>query len=100
MSQCDEFTFPAFRAADGTTNKLAESYVSRFRRFHIGQIHKVAPKYLDHYANEMAWREDTRRWRNGDIFRDIVGKCARALVSRDCCGYWQGNHRPGDGLAV
>jgi transposase-like protein len=66
-----------FRADDGTTNNLAESYVSRFRRFHIGQVHKVAPKYLDNYANEMAYQEDTRRWSNGDIFRDIVGKCAR-----------------------
>jgi hypothetical protein len=52
------------------------------------------------YANEMAYREDTRRWSNGDIFRDIVGKCARALASRDWCGYWQGNHRLGESLAV
>ncbi len=65
-----------FRADDGTTTNLAESYVARFRRFHTGQIHKVAPKYLGNYANEMAYREDTRRWRNGDVFRDIVGKCA------------------------
>jgi transposase-like protein len=84
-----------YRADDGTTNNLAESYFSRFRRFQIGQIHKVSPKYLDNYANEMAYREDTRRWSNGAIFRDIVGKCARALVSRDWCGYWQGNHRLG-----
>jgi hypothetical protein len=89
-----------YRADDGTTNNLAESYFSRFRRFHIGQIHKAAPKYLDNYANEMAYREDTRRWSNGDIFRDILGKCARALVSRDWCGYWQGNHRLGESLAV
>ena len=47
-----------------------------------------------------AYREDTRRWSNGDIFRDILGKCARALVSRDWCGYWQGNHRLGESLAV
>ncbi len=89
-----------YRADDGTTNNLAESYFSRFRRFHIGQIHKAAPTYLDNYANEMAYREDTRRWSNGDIFRDILGKCARALVSRDWCGYWQGNHRLGESLAV
>ena len=57
----------AYRADDGTTNNLAESYFSRFRRFHIGQIHKAAPTYLDNYANEMAYREDTRRWSNGDI---------------------------------
>ena len=89
-----------YRADDGTTNNLAESYSSRFRRCQIGQIHKVAPKYLDNYANEMAYREDTRRWSNGDIFRDILGKCARVLASRDWCGYWQGNHRLGESLAV
>ena len=54
-----------YRADDGTTNNLAESVFSRFRRFQIGQIHKVAPKYLDNYANEIAYREDTRRWSNG-----------------------------------
>ena len=89
-----------YRADDGTTNNLAESYFSRFRRCQIGQIHKLAPKYLDNYANEMAYREDTRRWSNGHIFLDIVGKCARALVSRDWCGYWQGNHRLGESLAL
>jgi hypothetical protein len=57
-----------YRADDGTTNNLAESYFSRFRRFQIGQIHKLAPKYLDNYAHEMAYREDTRRWSNGAHF--------------------------------
>ncbi|WP_287669528.1 transposase [Accumulibacter sp.] len=41
----------AYRADDGTTNNLAESYFSRFRRFHIGQIRQAAPTYLDHHAN-------------------------------------------------
>jgi transposase-like protein len=89
-----------YRADDGTTNNLAASCFSRFRRFQMGQVHKLAPKYLDNYANEIAYREDTRRWSNGNIFLDIVGKCARALVSRDWCGYWQGNHRLGESLAV
>ena len=73
---------------------------SRFRRFQIGQIHKVAPKYVDNDANEIAYREDARRWSNGEIFRDIVRKCAHALVGRDWCGYWQGNHRQGESLAI
>ena len=90
----------AYRADDGTTNKLAESVFSRFGRFQIGQIHKLAPKYLDNDAKEIAYREDTRRWSNGEIFRDIVRKCVRALVSRDWCGYWQGNHRQGESLAI
>ena len=38
--------------------------------------------------------------RGGLIFLDIVGKCAHALTSRDWCGYWQGNKRPGECLAA
>jgi len=89
-----------YRAEDGTTNNQAESYFSRFRRMHFGQIHKLAPKYLDRYAHEVAYREDTRGWANGRIFLDIVGKCAHALTSRDWCGYWQGNKRLGECLAA
>jgi transposase-like protein len=89
-----------YRADDGTTNNQAESFFSRFRRFQFGQVHKLSPKYLDNYANEMAYREDTRRWANGNIFLDILHKCATALVSRDWCGYWQGNHRSGEALAI
>ena len=89
-----------YRAEDGTTNNQAESYFSRFRRMHFGQIHKLAPKYLDRYAHEVAYREDTRGWSNGLIFLDIVGKCAHALTSRDWCGYWQGNKRLGECLAA
>ena len=90
----------AYRAEDGTTNNQAESYFSRFRRMQFGQIHKLAPKYLDRYAHEVAYREDTRGWANGRIFLDIVGKCAHALTSRDWCGYWQGNKRLGECLAA
>ena len=89
-----------YRSADGATNNQAESFFSRFRRMQIGQIHKVTPKYLHDYANEVAYREDTRRVPNGSIFMDILSKCARALVSRDWCGYWQGNHRAEPVLAA
>ena len=89
-----------YRAADGTTNNQAESYFSRFRRMKLGQLHKLASKHLDNYANEIAYREDPRRWSNGRIFLDIVTQCARAWVSRDWCGYWQGNHRLGEALAL
>ena len=34
------------------------------------------PTYLSHYANEVAYREETRREPNGTIFRDILSKCA------------------------
>ncbi len=89
-----------YRADDGTTNNLAESYFSRFRRMQYGQVHKFGNLYLDNYANEAAYREDTRRWANGDIFQDIGRKCAKTRTSRDWCGYWQGNKRVGERLAA
>lgn len=89
-----------YRADDGTTNNLAESYFSRFRRMQYGQTHKFGNLYLLNYANEAAYREDTRRQSNGVIFIDIVTKCARTKTSRDWCGYWQGNKRTEERLAA
>lgn len=56
-----------YRSDAGITNNLAESYFSRFRRMQYGQTHKFGNLYLANYANEAAYREDTRRlpqWRN------------------------------------
>lgn len=89
-----------YRADDGTTNNLAESYFSRFRRMRYGQTHKFGNLYLANYANEAAYREDTRRWNNGAIFNDITKKCAHTKTSRDWCGYWQGNKRQAERLAA
>ena len=72
-----------YRSADGATNNQAESYFSRFRRMQFGQVHKLSPKYLDRYAHEVTYREDTRRKPNGWIFLDIARMCAHALTSRD-----------------
>ena len=89
-----------YRADDGTTNNQAESYCSRFRRMEIGQTHKFGLRYLANYANEAAYREDTRRLSNGEIFCDILSKCARTRTHRDWCGYWQGNKRRQERLAA
>lgn len=89
-----------YRADDGTTNNLAESYLSRFRRMQYGQTHKFGNLYLANYANEAAYREDTRRWANGEIFRDIVTKCARTVTNRNWCGYWQGNKRQAERIGA
>lgn len=89
-----------YRADDGTTNNLAESYFARFRRMQYGQVHKFGNEYLANYANEAAYREDTRRWANGRIFNDIASKCAKTKTHRDWCGYWQGNRRLTERLAA
>ena len=89
-----------YMADDGTTNNLAESYFSRFRRMQYGQVHKFGNLYLANYANEAAYREDTRRWSNGKIFDDVLRKCVRTQTHRDWCGYWQGNKRLKERLAA
>jgi len=89
-----------YMADDGTTNNLAESYFSRFRRMQYGQVHKFGNLYLANYANEAAYREDTRRWSNGKIFDDVLRKCVRTQTHHDWCGYWQGNKRTKERLAA
>ena len=79
---------------------MAESYFSRFRRMQVGQMHKFGNLYLANYANEAAYREDTRRWNNGAIFTDIATKCASTRTHRDWCGYWQGNKAQAELLAA
>lgn len=88
-----------YRSDTGTTNNLAESYFSRFRRMQYGQTHKFGNQYLANYANEAAYREDTRRQPNGEIFMDITKKCAKTRTHNDWCGYWQGNKRQSERLA-
>ncbi|WNV05986.1 hypothetical protein RP726_06110 [Candidatus Methylospira mobilis] len=66
----------------------------------IGQVHKFGTQYLANYANEAAYREDTRRWSNGAIFSDITAKCAKTRTHHDWCGYWQGNKRREERLAA
>jgi transposase-like protein len=89
-----------YRSDVGITNNLAESYFSRFRRMQYGQTHKFGNLYLANYANEAAYREDTRRLPNGEIFMDILKKCAQTRAHHDWCGYWQGNKRRVERLAA
>jgi transposase-like protein len=78
---------------NGTSTNLAESYFARLRRMHLGQMHRMSKQHLDSYANECAYREDTRRWSNGEIFADITSRCAIKKTSRNWCGYWQNNKK-------
>jgi len=80
-----------YKGNKGECTNQAESYFSRFRRMHKGQVHKMGNQNLDAYANECGYREDTRRWSTGQIFADITGRCATKPTSRNWCGYWQGN---------
>ena len=78
---------------NGENTNQAESFFSRFRRMQYGQHHKMSNAYMGMYSNEAAFREDTRRNSNGAIFENIVTRCAKHGVSKNLCGYWQGNKR-------
>jgi transposase-like protein len=82
-----------FSSEEGYHTNNAESYFARMRRCVIGQHHHVSNKYLSNYASEIAFREDTRRESNGEIFKLLARNAMKSPVSNDWCGYWQGNKR-------
>jgi transposase-like protein len=84
----------------GENNNQSESYNARFRRMQYGNLHKIGNLYLSNYANEIAYREDTRRWNNGRIFNDILTRCLTSNISNEFCGYWQGNKRLSERLGA
>lgn len=89
-----------YSGPNGENNNQSESYNARFRRMQYGQYHKLGNLYLAEYANEIAYREDTRRLDNGFIFRDILKRCLDNGISNEFCGYWQGNHRVAERLGA
>jgi transposase-like protein len=74
---------------EGACTNQAESYFSRLRRAEVGTHHHISGRYLQTYANEMAWREDHRRVSNGEQFEMVVGAVMAHSVSRQWKGYWQ-----------
>ncbi len=84
----------------GENNNQSESYNARFRRMQYGNLHKIGNLYLSNYANEIAYREDTRRWNNSKIFTNILTRCLTSSVSNEFCGYWQGNKRLSERLGA
>ncbi|MBY0412347.1 MAG: IS1595 family transposase, partial [Burkholderiaceae bacterium] len=64
-----------FCTADGVNNNQAESYFARLRRLVRGQIHRMTPKYMLDYANEIAWREDVRRLGSREQLGHLLHGC-------------------------
>ncbi len=77
----------------GENTNQAESFFARFRRMFHGQIHKASRKYLDLYANEVAYREDTRRWNNRHIAYDMLGRMLTLEAESPFRGYWSRSKR-------
>lgn len=89
-----------YRSDEGITNNLAESYFSRSKRMYYGQVHKMSNIYLDNYANEIAYREDTRKLDKLTIFNDITSKCLSTPSENAWKGYWQGYQRQAERLVM
>jgi hypothetical protein len=74
---------------DGACTNWAEEYFSRLRRAEVGIHHHISGPYLLRYAQEAAWREDSRRVSNGDQVGRIAALAMASKPSVDFCGYWQ-----------
>jgi transposase-like protein len=85
-----------FSTDDGVNENQAESFFARCRRLVWGQIHRMAPKYMLDYVNEIAWREDSRRIGPKAQVGLLLDASLHSGRSRWWRGYWQGNHRPGE----
>jgi transposase-like protein len=83
---------------DNNNTNQVEGFNLRIKRAEKGTHHRMAGKYLDWYAAELAYREDFRRQDNGWLLRDMLGRALAHPVSRWMKGYWQGNHPPGEFL--
>ena len=74
---------------DGACTNWAEEYFSRLRRAEVGHHHHIAGVYLLRYAQEAAWREDSRRVANGEQVTRVAELAMTNKPSVDFCGYWQ-----------
>jgi transposase-like protein len=74
---------------DGACTNWAEEYFSRLRRGEMGHHHHISGPYLLRYAQEAAWREDSRRVANGEQVQRVAHLAMANKPSVDFSGYWQ-----------
>jgi transposase-like protein len=74
---------------DGACTNWAETYFSRLRRGEIGHHHHISGPYLVRYAQEAAFREDSRRVANGEQVSRVAALAMTNKPSVDFAGYWQ-----------
>lgn len=58
-------------------------------RGEMGHHHHISGPYLLRFAQEAAWREDSRRVANGEQVTRVATLAMAAKPSVDFCGYWQ-----------
>ena len=74
---------------DGACTNWAEEFFSRMRRAEVGHHHHISGVYLVRYAQEAAWREDSRRVANGEQVERVATLAMAQKPSVDFSGYWQ-----------
>ena len=74
---------------DGACTNWAEEYFSRLRRGEMGHHHHISGPYLLRYAQEAAWREDSRCVANGEQVQRVAHLAMANKPSVDFSGYWQ-----------
>jgi transposase-like protein len=74
---------------DGACTNWAEEFFSRMRRAEAGHHHHISGPYLLRYAQEAAWREDSRRVANGEQVAQVAKLAMANKPSVDFSGYWQ-----------
>jgi transposase-like protein len=74
---------------DGACTNWAEEYFSRLRRGEMGHHHHISGPYLLRYAQEAAFREDSRRVANGEQVGKVAALALTNKPSVDFAGYWQ-----------
>lgn len=82
-----------FQTEDGVDTNQAESYFTRVKRFYMGTVHRLTPKYMADYMAEISFREDYRRKSNGEKLQILM----RAVMSSGRSEFWrrykQNHHR-------
>ncbi|HWV19321.1 MAG TPA: IS1595 family transposase [Rhodocyclaceae bacterium] len=81
-----------WRTVEGVNNNQAESFFARMRRAEYGVFHRYTPTYLKDYANEFAWREDSRRKSYRERYEDLLFRIFLVGRSQWFRGYHQENY--------
>lgn len=76
---------------DGVNQNQAESFIARLRRMEYGTLHGMRAPYFGLYANEAAWREDTRWNSLGEKFNILLCMVFKSRWSKAWRGYNQGH---------
>jgi transposase-like protein len=74
---------------NGVHTNWAESYFALLRKMQYGIHHRIGARYLDTYANELAWRQDHRKLKESERITLLLRLCLNAPPSKKWSGYWQ-----------